>query len=421
MNIGIAKRLSKLLVLTSTLSILLFLVFDLDFHQENEILLLIFNTIFTGILPITVSIIAGHSFLHNRDSNALFMSCGMLALGISSIFTGILRFTPNSANISVTIYNCCAFVGSACHLTAAVKTRRKIVAKKSMLLIPLLAYTGTVIFILFVAIGAQKGLIPPFVRQNGFTMIRYTVLWFSVTFYFASSCEFRRQYIQQNADYLFWYAQSMLMIAIGLFGVGAATGVGTLVGWVGRAAQYIGAFFAFLSMYAVFKKTKEEGSSFAAVMEEFFSNDGSNFKNLAELTSNAVLSIDDSFHIFYANTGATVMLGCEKENLMNAPILDFLKEPYTALIKEGFFKHVAFGVNDLLRPTEISIVNRQGQTIAIEVTATYQKISDSYVCTYFMQDITERKKAERALQKALNLNTEIVESISDGFFALNSD
>ncbi len=420
MNTGIAKNLSKSLILITIFSILLFLIFDFDFHLENETLFLLLSTIFTGLIHLAVSIIAGHAFFQNRDSNVLFISCGMLALGISAMITGFVRLEPSSVNTSVTIYNACAFFGSVCHLTAAVKKRKKLACKWARLA-PLLAYMGTVLFVLIVSAGAVKGILPPFVHMGGFTLLRNILLISSIAFYFASAVEFRRQYINRKSEYLFWYTQSLLMMSIGLFGIGVAARVGTLVGWAGRFAYYIGAIFALLSMIAVYRKTKEKGSSYAAVMEEFFANDSCNFRNLAELTTNAVLSIDDTFHILFANTGATALLACARKDLLNASLLDFLEGPHKALLQGSFEKHAASGVNDLAKPTEISMVNRQGQAIALEVAATYQNVTDGYVCTYFMQDITERKKAERALQKALNLNTEIVESISDGFFALNSD
>ena len=253
-----------------TLMGILFILLNGEVARENEVLLLALNTIFTGIIPLSVAFIAGYSFIHSKNLSILLMSCGMLVLGVGSMLTGMVRLQPGSENAAVTIYNLCILFSAACHFAAAVKAVRRGSYNVAVMRVLLpAAYLIALLFIMGLYVAVKAGALPPFIDQNGGTRLRSVVLWVSVTGYLTSFLELRGQFQQQKRDYLFWYAHSLMMIAVGLVIVFLSTGVGTLTGWVGRGAHYTSALFALYAMMGVSREVKRKGRSMAYVMEDF--------------------------------------------------------------------------------------------------------------------------------------------------------
>lgn len=251
--------------------ILSLLILDLDGTYENQTVLLIMNILFTGVAPIIVTVIAAGAYLQSDRTGALLMGCGMLVFGMGSITAGILRFLPDSVNVTITVYNTCALLGGGCHLWASQLTRntRKspAISKKIGLA---LAVSAVLAIVAGLTAAAIQGMTPVFFDEHGSTRIRDIVLWSAIVLYFSASMAVSGKYRELKSHHLYWYYLSLLMIAMGLFGVSLAKGMGTLLGWAGRAAQYTGAGFAWLAMANIWRRAKKEGVSIADVMGDFF-------------------------------------------------------------------------------------------------------------------------------------------------------
>ncbi len=394
------RRRRNLLAWLYVLIAFLFYFLDGTPAHVNETLLFVLNTVFTGILPLIVAVMAGYSYRHNKSLSILFMSCGMLVFGAGSILTGLIRLTPGTENASVAVYDFCIFFSAACHFAAAVKViRRRSYNAAVMRLLPPFSYLFTLMFVIGVFAAARFELLPPFIDQNGGTRLRSIVLWLSATCFLASFLELSGQFAHQKRDYLFWYSHSLLLMAVGLVIVFLSTGIGTLTGWIGRGTHYIGAVFALHAMVCVGREARRNGRSLAFVMEDFFIDEGSGYKSLAAESSSAMFITDKSFNIRFVNASAAAMLGCSREELLHTSFLDLFPEPYKDQIVMGFEEHVSTGLDHGSNALRLSIAGRQGKVCSADMVATYHITYAGVVCTYILQDITEREHAYKEIEQ----------------------
>lgn len=408
---------------TAHLLVLLALaVLDPDIRYENETLMMLLNTLFKGIIPLIVAVLAGCAYLQKYNVSVLFMSCGMLAVGLGSGMGGILELLPVPQNVPVTLYNTCTLYGALFHLAAALMERapkpEKAGTRRKRLI---MALPVTCLLVIAVFAASLYGWMPPFIVPNGASRIQQIVLCLSTVFYFGAFIEMSRQWKKGKPVYIYWYSLSLLMIAAGQLGIYMAYGAGSLLGWVGRSAQYTAALLALFSMVSALIKAKRQGDSLAEIMDEFFSNDQDNYKNLAEISAGAVITVDEAFQIFFANSSASSMFRFGENEMIQTSFLPLMPEPYKSQIRQDFLDVIDSGINRLSSPVEMEAVDREGRRFPVEISASYRAISSGYVCTYAIKDITERKRAEEALHRKESLLHAIMDGTDDLVFLTDTD
>jgi len=86
-------RLAAVLVLLYLGTMIIMFRSDLKAVFEPPLLLPIMNTIFAGLIPIAVSVIAARTYLYSGLSSFLFMGCGMITFGCGAVLAGWLPAT----------------------------------------------------------------------------------------------------------------------------------------------------------------------------------------------------------------------------------------------------------------------------------------------------------------------------------------
>ena len=114
------KFLGLLLVIVYVVALKVLSVLDIGSIFEHRLLLPILNTLFAGMIPIAIALIAGRTSSKSGSSTVLFMGCGMLSFGLCAISAGWLIRASDGANLNVTVYNTGAFLGSLFHAIGAV-------------------------------------------------------------------------------------------------------------------------------------------------------------------------------------------------------------------------------------------------------------------------------------------------------------
>lgn len=410
-------RLGRMTACLFALVIFILLFLDAAAVYENQTLLLLFNILFTGIIPLLVAAIAGYAYSVDNVVNALFMSCGMLAFGLGSVLAGILRFLPDSANSSLTVYNTCALFGAVCQLVSSQKEYVPQPGKgKTRNLVLAMAISGTCLLIACLLMAVLSGQAPRFMDQHGSTRLRDAVLWLATAFYLCAFLQMNKQYRARRTDYLYWYDLSLAMIALGLFAVCASSGLGTLQGWAGRAAQYIGSVFALFSMAKAIGAAKRRGNSLPAIMADFFADDSGNYISLAEHTCAAVITADETGRIFFCNPAAERMLCYEKKELFRTSFFDLLPKLHRSRIRLDFEIFAERGVSGLLAPVEMVLLGKGEKRVPVEIAATYHALPAGYACTYILYDLTERKRAAQALHRQEALLQAVIDGTDDPVF-----
>lgn len=389
----LSKRITRLISIILLFFIIYLIFFDSNITIENQILLLLLNTIFTGTLPIVISVISAHTYLKNNLNSALLLCCGLLIFGLGSIATGILSFFENSTNIFVTVYNICSFIGSVFLLFASIlevsfdKIQYK--GSKIKLLISEVSICLTVVIIIYTSL---KGIIPPFVNNHGFTSLRNLILGSAIALYFSSSLFFLKQYKKQKNNFFYWLHISLFVLSLGLFGVCVAKDVGSLLGWAGRVYQYIGSIFFLVSIISLLRTSKDKKTSLSKVMANLFANSEESYISMFNASPNSIFSIDHNFNIYIANQSAFNLFKIKSEILTNLSFLDLLDQPYKDLVSKDIEILKTYGFSNLIGYTkEMVAKDSVGRVFPIEISFSSHNFKSDIFITIIISDITERK------------------------------
>ncbi|MGI5849334.1 MAG: PAS domain S-box protein [Christensenellales bacterium] len=395
----VLKRLSWPVVLVSLIYFATLLILDIRTNNENKTLLIILNTAFTGAMPIAVSVIAARAYLYHDIMSALLMSCGIIAFGLGSVIAGLAHLMPGLANINLTLYSLCVLAGSVLHLLSLFlgrSTPRDIMLKKQKMILAMVAIGlgAAVIFLLIVS-----GLLPPFV--DGYTFLRNAVIISAIIFYMISSALYFIRYRQTRMDFFYWYALSLLMISVGLGGVIADNGYGTLASWAGRSCQYLGALLALISMLDVMKNARKKSLPLSAAMAGFFIDMRFGYKNIVEASTDAVVSLDGDFKVFYMNKAAETLFGYQKKSMMRRLFLDLvICTPFSDSIRQDLTDYPIAQESEYVdRISEMNAIDNNGRIFPIEVSVVARKLITACTFTLTIRDISLRRQSEDRISR----------------------
>lgn len=401
---GTLRRFSLPTVILLFILIILLSVLDVKARFEPNLLYPILNSFFIVPLTIVVICIAGKVYIQTNKMNGLFLSCGMLALGLGSILAGWLRFIPNGANVAVTIFDACAFVAAVFHLLSSTwevshhKIPFSVKRRKSQLI---LFNIGICSFVGLLVLAIYLNLIPPFVNQNGFTMLRQGVMWSAIAFYFSASMVLVKIYNRQKTNQMYWYAMSLIMMVVGLFAACVSPAVGGIIVWLGRIAQYLGGLYVCFSVLAAKQDAIRRSTDFASVIADFFFDAEESYKSLVETSNDAIITIDHNSIIFFANPAASILFGYELSELKGVSIINLLvSEPKYNLLQDAFKAFAYFGKSPLKGDlTEIEARKKNGDRFPAEISFSIRQLPTDSICTVLFRDITDRKRMEQELRK----------------------
>ena len=384
---------------------------DLKVVFEPPLLLPIMNTIFAGLIPIAVSIIAARAYLFSGLNSLLFMGCGMMTFGCAAVLAGWLISGQQGPNVNVTIYNTGALLGSVFHLFGAVFTFKNRIPdampeQRKFKLIS--AYSGMILLICFLTLVTLYGITPKFFIQGvGPTLLRQFVLGTTVALFLLSALIIMGIFTKRKLDFHYWYSLSLIMIALGLLAFFIQKSVGSPIGWLGRSGQYIGGIYALTSILITFKSARIRGVSMPNAVAGLFSNAALSYRALIETVIDPIIAFEQDGKIVQWNSAAGKVFGYRQSEAVGASLFNLLISDDSL---ELFRKEInnLKGIDDQIkvgRRMEITVKTKDGGVIPAEVSTSEMKTRDSWSFICVFRDITERKEAEAAIQK-LNENLE---------------
>ena len=138
------------------------------------------------------------------------------------------------------------------------------------------------------------------------------------------------------------------------------------------------------------------------VVEELRASEERN-RSITDLASDAIVCTDEDHKIITWNLAARKIFGYEKEKILNKHISSFIfRKPQEPELKPALFKIAIEEMLTLGASQEVSSMTEDGSEIPIEVSISKWKNSGRYFYTYIMRDITERKIAEKRINKTLS-------------------
>src|SRR3984957_8908567 len=124
-----------------------------------------------------------------------------------------------------------------------------------------------------------------------------------------------------------------------------------------------------------------------------------NYRLVVETAPDAVISIDETGAILFANPATARTFGYDPTELIGKPLTILMPEFLRKLHEKGFSRYLATGQRHInWQGTELTALRKNGQEFPVEISFGELSRDGHKVFTGFIRDISERKQAQQALQ-----------------------
>ncbi len=219
-----------------------------DFRQAYEMpgLLMGLNLIFSVLVSLALAAVTGLGFLRSGAPALLFLGAGSIIWGLAGFVAGIVSHShgvggQQDTNLLITIHNVCVWISALCHLIGLSFIVRRRQPSWVLRVWLCSSYALALGIVGLVTQAAISGLFPIFLVPGlGGTVERQVLLGAAiVTFGLTGAILLTRRHVQR-ASFPYWYGVSLLLLAIGLFGVMLERTPGDVMSWTGRMSQFLG-------------------------------------------------------------------------------------------------------------------------------------------------------------------------------------
>ena len=146
----------------------------------------------------------------------------------------------------------------------------------------------------------------------------------------------------------------------------------------------------------------------AAVQRELAVHWAENLQaTMLQSSLDAIISIDHQGNVVEFNPAAENTFGFTRAEIMGRSIADVIIPPrYRQRHRDGLARYLATGQSTLLNQRiELTAVDRQGTEFPVELAITRVTVADPPIFTAFLRDVSDRKRAEDALEERVRLAT----------------
>ena len=391
-------------------------------------LLLALNVLFLSIIPFAVAYLAWRSFIDSGRMSLFFIGCGMVAFGACALIAGLAINVTGGQNSNVTIFNSGALLAALLIGTATVFSLQesplyKLEQHRALYLG--LCYLAVIIFAALFAIAVFAGLVPTFfVQGTGPTILRQFVLGTAAALFAVSAFIFFRVYLRSRSDFIYFFSLALIMIATGMFIVYFQKSVGSPIGWVGRTSQYLGCSYLLIGMVAAYRMSNIKRIPLKTEFARSFTYLDANYKTLVEMAPNAIISVDNNGSILTWNPAAVRIFGYTVAEAIGTDVVDFIFPRESALFLNIELQKLVGAKGqeaELGNKRETTARRKQGEVFPVEVSMAMKKISGVWIGTFIIRDISEQKKADKALRESEFKFRSIIEHSGEVFYMFDLD
>jgi PAS domain S-box-containing protein len=409
--VGVRKQgfgwLKGLALLPLPLFIVLIVVFtytDTGTAFEPPYLLAVLNILFIALIPFTIAYLAWRSYADGGRMRLFYIGCGMVAFGLGAAMAGIAVNVNAGLNTSVTIFNSGALLAAILFVAAAISSlinapRYKLTSYRALRIG--LCYLAVFLVMSFLCIASYENLVPTFFVQGaGPTVLRQFVLGIAAALFAISSVIFLIVYSRSRADFTYWFSLALAIIAIGLIVVFFQKVVGSPVGWVGRAAQYLGCVYLLVGIVVAYRISNIKQIPLENEFARSFNYLEANYKTLVEMAPNAVISCDKQSRILTWNPAAAMIFGYKSREAIGAYLQELILPRESAVLLNSELQKLEGQVERSSSKIETTARRKQGEDFPVEVSMAVEEVSGERLGTFIIRDITENKRAEKALRES---------------------
>jgi len=339
------------------------------------------------------------------------MGTAQLLVG-TSVAVNALAIRAMDANGRVSVFNTSVALAGLLLVAGALLARRPShshATRRMNWVRVAVCYGLALAFMVLLALAARQGLTPAFAVPSGFTMLRQAVLGCGILCFVVAAGLFRAMNSEPRSDYMFWYSLGLGAFAIGLIGVMIQPGVGTVLGWVGRATQYLGGAYMAVAAFLIVKDARAVGLGVPELMAEFSRQAKANYQLLVDTSPYAIISVDGAGRILWWNRAAESMFGYSAAEAIGLSLFGMVvaRAQAEALKKELGGRVVDDGRAPAPVVPEIEVRRKDGSQFPAEISVGVARSGrgggPSTIATLVLRDISERKKIEEARRQSQEL------------------
>ena len=146
-------------------------------------------------------------------------------------------------------------------------------------------------------------------------------------------------------------------------------------------------------------------------------------KSIGTMAQDAIIIVDQNGEVTFWNHSAERMFGFTREEALGSDMHNLITPTkFMADARRGLkgFKNTGHG-NAIGKTLEFSAVNKSGKEFPVELSLTSVKANDNWNAIGIIRDISERKKAEEALQRSKTMYSTILNNTSEMIFLTDND
>jgi PAS domain S-box-containing protein len=357
---------------------------------------LVLSTVVLLGVSIPIAYLSLRIYLQRGFINVFLLGCGILLIGSAYFVVGWMA--RKSLNYSSIMYNigvlCASFLYYLSALSTVLGASRKIDLSRKKL-IAVSAYIGILMSVGLLTVAVFYDVVPPlFIPGQGPTALRQGILAIAVTLQVLSAAMMMGFNSERKIEFVKWVIVALLLTAMGTVGI-ALGSPGSPLNWVGRAANLMGGLYLIYALMVLRRIARRKGIGFEQAWEDFSRESGPHYKALVNMATSAIVATDHEGRILLWNLASEKIFGYTSAEAVGLKLEDMIVPKPT----DSRFKQMLSG--DSLKGVEMELRKEDGTRFPAEISFSSDERSDeSSIRTIIIQDVTERKLAERDLLNA---------------------
>jgi len=212
-----------------------------------------YGSVILGISLIVIPASCG--FIASGQPSLLMLGCGILVMDIGVIT--MPKAFAYSSNAAFAIYNSSVLLSALCHFAGVtISTRRTFRLKHSATLLAGVYMGGMAVMGLIIWAAFTNRMPIFFIENQGGTLLRSLMIGASVIFFILTAGILWSTNRRAASPFLYWYALGLTLLSTGLAGSMLIAVTDSLLQWVTRTTQFIGAAYMYVAVLVSTRKNK---------------------------------------------------------------------------------------------------------------------------------------------------------------------
>ncbi len=169
-------------------------------------------------------------------------------------------------------------------------------------------------------------------------------------------------------------------------------------------------------IYELARAFNNKTTALSSLLKEVSKLEKEQSKRLLDFTqsiTDAIIVINNNGEIVFWNNAATKIFGYSVDEILNQSVTCIIPDNLHSKHKEGLRQAVQAGkIKNEGTILELPAITKNGRPLLVELTLSVSTSNGAQIFTAILRDITERKKSEDELKKALMSKTEFLSNMS---------